>query len=553
MSKTKRPASAIPAARPQRAVHTSVPETLTVPQQPDLRQLFLVSFIEGGVVMVTELAGAKILSPFFGASLYSWAATLSITLLALMAGYYCGGHATTKPKFRSVNAILWIFLLSGIMVLLMPFTAYMMMRMTLSMPFFAGLISSELFFLFPPIFLMGMISPMIIALITREASSSGRSAGNIYAISTCGGILFTLIFGFAVIPGFGITGPLRILGMAVAAVALILLVRHRLSRNNTYITAGVILFGALLSFSQTKAKLFPKPEQMTLQESSEGLLGELEVVDKTMRSPEGRPFQARQLTTSNVQQDYVFVDSLQYSLMYYVNFTDQLLRFIPNKDSAVIVGLGTGSLYDVLRNQNVYPQTVEIDQRIYDYGVKYFGMPAHDNHYITDGRYFLNTTKSKYNLILLDVIIGENVPGQLISKESFQRCYQLLQDDGTMIIEHGAIHNFSDNSFIPSVVKSLQAAGFQVRIFNPVLKQNMGDLLLVCKKHATFDPAGKMITKNIMLQGGPMTNYEVPLSTFDTANATVLTDDINNADLQLKDHYFLVRENIRKELAEGRL
>ena len=37
----------------------------------DIKLLYGISFIEGGVVMVTEIAGARILTPFFGASLYS--------------------------------------------------------------------------------------------------------------------------------------------------------------------------------------------------------------------------------------------------------------------------------------------------------------------------------------------------------------------------------------------------------------------------------------------------------------------------------------------------
>lgn len=543
------------AHKPPAASRRATATPSTPPQRPALRlrQLFLVSFVEGGVVMVTELAGARILSPYFGASLYSWAATLSVTLMALMAGYYFGGYITLTQKFRTVRAVLRTFLLSGVMVLLMPLTAYLTMSATLSFPYFAGLIISELIFLFPPIFLMGMISPMIIAQITLDAAGSGRSAGNIYAISTCGGILFTLVFGFVIIPEFGITGPLRVLGLTVAAMAMVLLIRNRMMQNRAVATGALVLVAALFSFVQTKAKLFPKATGITLLERSEGLLGELEVLDKVMRSPQGQPFIARQLTTSNVPQDYVFVDSLNYSLMYYVNFTDQLLRFIPTKDSAVIVGLGTGSLYGVLRNQGVHPESVEIDQRIYDYGVRYFGMEDHESHHITDGRYFLNTAEKTYNLMLLDVIIGESVPGQMISKESFQRCYELLQENGTLIVEHGAVHSFADNSFIPSVVKSLQAAGFHVRIFNPLMNRSMGDLLLVCTKNEPFVMDGKAITENLLLKGAPLSYFEVPVTAFDVAHANILTDDVNNADLMLRGHYMRVRDNIRTEMAAGKL
>jgi predicted membrane-bound spermidine synthase len=516
--------------------------------QVDLRLLYCISFIEGGVVMVTEIAGARILTPFFGASLYSWASTLAITLLALMMGYYYGGYATTKRQFRSGDMIVWIFLLSGIMVLLMPVLGYALMKKTISFSFFAGLIISELFFLFPPIFLMGMISPMIIYQITKEAAQSGRSAGNIYAISTSGGILFTLVFGFIIIPQFGISFPLRMLGLAVCLMAIALLLKIRLDRTRASATVAVLCIVSIISFGQKKSDFFPMPGNITLLESSEGLLGELEIADVAMRTPDGRPFRARRLTTSNILQENVFVDSLTYSLMYYVNFTDQLLRFLPKKDSALLVGLGTGSLYAALRSQGVHVETVELDKRIYDYGVAYFGMKDHKEHTITDGRYYLNTAKRKYDLIMLDVIIGENVPGQLISLDAFQRCSELLNEGGTLIIEHGALRSFATNSFIPSVVKTLQEVGFQVTIFNPMKSNDRGDILLVATK-GRFDVEHKNVESNFLLKGGPLSAYELPITVFDFWAANVLTDDLNNADLLLKDHYFLVREDVRKELA----
>ena len=112
--------------------------------------------------MVTELAGARILAPYFGSSLYSWASTLSITLLALMTGYYFGGYATTKKKLSSQKAIFIVFLLSGILVLILPSLGRAVMSETINLSFFTGIIISQLVFLFPPIFLMGMMSPMII-------------------------------------------------------------------------------------------------------------------------------------------------------------------------------------------------------------------------------------------------------------------------------------------------------------------------------------------------------------------------------------------------------
>jgi hypothetical protein len=42
--------------------------------------LFIVAFIEGACVMAIELAGAKMIAPFYGTSMYVWAAVLAVTV-----------------------------------------------------------------------------------------------------------------------------------------------------------------------------------------------------------------------------------------------------------------------------------------------------------------------------------------------------------------------------------------------------------------------------------------------------------------------------------------
>jgi hypothetical protein len=282
-------------------------------------------------------------------------------------------------------------------------------------------------------------------------------------------------------------------------------------------------------------------------EHSEGLLGELKITDELSYKPDGSEVLLRKLKINNVQQNYVFTELPTQSLLYYVNFTRQLLKSLPKKDSALLIGLGAGSLYKVLNDQNITTETVEIDQRIYDMGVKYFGMPAHSNNYIMDGRYFINVTQKKYDLIVLDVIIGENVPGQLVTLESFRKCYELLNPGGTLIIEHGGVNSFADNSFVPSMVKTLEAARFYVSIFNPLKTTISGDVMLVATKNK-FETKNLKISDDILIEGGPLSDYSLPLTLFDYNQGNILTDDKNNIDVLLKSHYFKVRKAIRKEL-----
>ena len=48
--------------------------------------LNVILFVSGGAVLALELLASRILTPYFGVSLYIWTGILSITLIALVLG-----------------------------------------------------------------------------------------------------------------------------------------------------------------------------------------------------------------------------------------------------------------------------------------------------------------------------------------------------------------------------------------------------------------------------------------------------------------------------------
>jgi len=163
--------------------------------------LFIVSFVEGGAVMAVELVGAKIVGPFYGNSLYVWAAVLGLTLGGLTAGYFLGG--ALSKSYPCKRTLYVIMLVSAVLVGLMPWTANLIMEATLGLELRAGITLSCLVFLFPPLACFGMVSPLIVRLVTTHDSKVGHAAGTVYAISTVGGILATYIIAFYAIPAVG--------------------------------------------------------------------------------------------------------------------------------------------------------------------------------------------------------------------------------------------------------------------------------------------------------------------------------------------------------------
>lgn len=183
------------------------------------RLLYPVSFIEGGALMAVEIAGAKLVAPFYGNSLYVWAAVLALTLGGLATGYFLG--AAVSRRYPTMKALFIIVLVAAMLVAAMPWTAAAIMEATLGLELRAGITIACLVFLFPPLACFGMVSPLIIRLASVEENTAGHVAGKVYAISTLGGILATALVAFYTIPFLGLWQTLLATAVLLAVVPLL--------------------------------------------------------------------------------------------------------------------------------------------------------------------------------------------------------------------------------------------------------------------------------------------------------------------------------------------
>jgi predicted membrane-bound spermidine synthase len=67
---------------------------------------------------------------------------------------------------------------------------------------------------------MGMVSPFAIRLATHTVASVGKTAGTLYALSTLGSIVGTVLTTFVLIPSFGAVAILKGLAFALLLAAL---------------------------------------------------------------------------------------------------------------------------------------------------------------------------------------------------------------------------------------------------------------------------------------------------------------------------------------------
>ncbi len=164
--------------------------------------VYPVLLIEGASLMGVELVGAKLVAPSYGSSIYVWAAVLSVTLAALTLGYFTGGKLSMRNPTEKMLFI--ILTMAAIAVIIMPFTGKIIMYSTLDFDLRLGVIISCIIFLAPPLYLFGMVGPMVVRLASKSSDEVGKTAGRIYFFSTVGGILGTFIYGFYLVPQLGI-------------------------------------------------------------------------------------------------------------------------------------------------------------------------------------------------------------------------------------------------------------------------------------------------------------------------------------------------------------
>ena len=160
------------------------------------------AFICGFCIMTIELLGGKILSPYFGGSVYVWGSIITIFMLALSIGYLVGGKLSLKePNTKKYGTL---FIASALTVIPLTLWHEPIADWVFSLvedPRYGSLIASVILFIIPTT-ILGMIAPYSVRLLVSSTASSGQTAGFLYFVSTLGSALGTLATSFYLVLWF---------------------------------------------------------------------------------------------------------------------------------------------------------------------------------------------------------------------------------------------------------------------------------------------------------------------------------------------------------------
>ncbi len=166
--------------------------------------IYVIVFLGGAMVMSFEILGSRILAPNFGSSVFVWGSLISVFLAGLSAGYYWGGRfADIRPSLRKLALII---IIPGFFFITFPLysTGISDWVFTLDLGIRMGpLLVSMLLFFIPSVFL-GAVSPYTAKLMIISLHTSGTTIGTLYALSTFGSIIGTLVTTFYLITIAGV-------------------------------------------------------------------------------------------------------------------------------------------------------------------------------------------------------------------------------------------------------------------------------------------------------------------------------------------------------------
>ncbi len=464
------------------------------------------SFLTGAIVLVVEILGTRVVSPYYGASVYVWSALIGVTLGSLTLGYVAGGWAA--DRWPPLTAFALATISSGFYLLFVPWLRTSVLLATTALGLKAGSVASAALLFGPPLVLLGMTGPSAIRLVTTDFTVLGRGVGKVYGVSTLGSMLGAMLTGFVLIPNFAVSTLLiscAVLLLAVGGIGLVL-------ARQTLGGVGALVAATLAAVSADRGSLLP-PHVLYVGNS---FYGELKVVDTG-------PY--RSLLIDGIDNGFVDSTSMEPRAPYIASF-DYLPAVRPNAKRALCIGLGAGGIPRTFHlRYGVATDVVEIDPEIARLARGWLGFPSDIPVIVEDGRTYVERTAERYDFVVLDAFHAETHPVHLFTREFFARVDAVLSPGGVFAINMAGTADGDGSAAWRAVRRTLAERFAHVRTFAtptaPNARTRLTNLFLVASQDELPTPTGKPTLTTLAA-----TEIHAPQ---DDA-AVLLTDDYNPVD-----------------------
>jgi spermidine synthase len=396
---------------------------------PAERPLLLAAlvFVVGAASLGAEIAAARLLAPYFGASTVVWANTIGVVLVALSVGYWFGGRfADRHPHMRGLCLLV---LCAALLIAAVPFASRPFLGFSVdafdsvSLGGFAGSLFGVLVLVAVPVTLLGAAAPWAVRLAAPEVGHSGEVVGRLYATSTAGSLVGTMLAALLLIPLLGTQRTFLAFAAVLALVA----------------AAGLGWRFAAVPAALALALALPVG---TIKVADTGrVLYEAETAYEYARVVE-RPDGARVLELNEGQAVHSLYRPGSYLTGDYWD-GHLVLPFAAGAGAPrriAILGNGAGTVARAFAH--FFPATavdaVEIDPELTELGRRYFDLRnPRMRTYAEDARPWLRRSPGGYDAIMIDAYRQPYIPFYLATREFFELARERLDPGGVVLLNVG--------------------------------------------------------------------------------------------------------------------
>ena len=476
--------------------------------------LEIVVFVVGMSSLGAEIAAARLLAPWFGASTIVWANTIATVLVALSIGYAIGGRlADRNPTLNGLAR--WVLLAAGLLALV-PFVSGPFLRLSvqafdqLSGGLFVGSLVGVGVLIAVPVLLLGMVSPYAVRLKVDSVADAGRTAGRLYAIGTIGSLTGTFLAALLLIPLVGTRRTFLLFALSLALVTLPALGRRHWGAG-AVVAAGIVVLmvlpvgvtksvaggGTVIWERETEyqyARVIERDNGSRYLELNEGL-----AVHSVYRKGEWLPGG------------------------YWDSMVALSLAGAKVPDRLVNLGSAAGT---VARGLNHYfPEmkidAVEIDPDVTEVGRELFDLGS-DNitTHAADARPWIQAQDGTFDAILVDAYRQPYIPFYLTTREFFDVLRDRLAPGGTVSVNVG--HPPGSDDLEKVLTATMRASFGDARVWRDAVDETNTILLAV---NGDLDPAERLTQVEVPDEVQPLVTEAASRLEPGLRGGTVYTDD----------------------------
>jgi spermidine synthase len=409
--------------------------------------LGLLVFVVGMASLGAEIAGVRLLAPYFGASTVVWANTIGVVLVALSIGYWLGGRAADRrPRLEPLCVVA---LAAALLLAVVPFVARPLLDAgvealdAVSAGAFIGSLLAVLVLIALPVLLLGMVAPWAMRLAVKTVEEAGAVAGRLYALSTAGSLVGTLLSALVLIPAVGTRRTFLVFAFLLAVVATGGL------RSRRYAAAAPLVIAALAL-----------PDGALKPADGARLIHEVETEYQYARVVENASGERR----LELNEGHAVHSLYKPGTVLTRDYWDAMLFDSGDPRSVAILGNAAGTTaraFRVLRPR-ARVDAVEIDPELTRIGRRWFGLPRSVPVHHEDARPFLRRSDGKHwDAILVDAYRQPYIPFYLVTREFFQLVRDRLTPGGRVVVNVG--HPKGNDALEKAMTATMRSVFPQVR------------------------------------------------------------------------------------------